>query len=98
MATPHCLRHHVGVFRSVPAYMHRAMVVAYVRDATFAPLDGRAWTVYPTPCIFMRWHKMLCRLPVGRTGRDVRIGPTGTTYTRFCIRSSQNSPSTHSAE
>ena len=39
MATPHRLRHHVGVFRSVPAYMHEAMVAAYVRDATFAPMD-----------------------------------------------------------
>jgi hypothetical protein len=39
VATPRRLRHHVGVFRSVPAYMHEAMVAAYVRDATFAPMD-----------------------------------------------------------
>ena len=46
MATPHRLRHHVGVFRSVPAYMHEAMVAAYVRDATFAPMDDE--TLAPT--------------------------------------------------
>ena len=39
MATEHRLRHHVDVFRSAPAYMHEAMVAAYFRDATFAPMD-----------------------------------------------------------
>ena len=39
MATPHRLRHHAGVFRSAPAYTHEAMVAAYFRDATFAPID-----------------------------------------------------------
>ncbi len=46
MATPHRLRHHVGVSRSVPAYMHEAMVAACVRDATFAPMDDE--TLAPT--------------------------------------------------
>jgi hypothetical protein len=40
------LRHHVGVFRSVPAYMHEAMVAAYVRDATFAPMDDETLAPY----------------------------------------------------
>jgi hypothetical protein len=39
VATPHRLRYHAGVFRSVRAYMHEAMVAAYVRDATFTPID-----------------------------------------------------------
>ena len=39
MATEHPLRHHAGVFGSVPAHMHGAMVAAHVRDATFAPMD-----------------------------------------------------------
>jgi pimeloyl-ACP methyl ester carboxylesterase len=30
---------HVGVFRQMPAYMHEAMVAAYVRDATYVPMD-----------------------------------------------------------
>jgi pimeloyl-ACP methyl ester carboxylesterase len=49
MATPHRLRHHVGVFRSVPAYMHEAMVAAYVRDATFAPMDDETLAPYVAP-------------------------------------------------
>ena len=40
MATPHRLRHHVGVFRSVPAY---------VRDATFAPMDDETLAPYVAP-------------------------------------------------
>jgi hypothetical protein len=49
MATPHRLRHHVGVFRSVPAYMHEAMVAAYVRDASFAPMDYETLAPYVAP-------------------------------------------------
>ncbi len=49
MATPHRLRQHVGVFRSVPAYMHEAMVAAYVRDATFAPMDDETLAPYVAP-------------------------------------------------
>ena len=49
MATPHRLRPHVGVFRSVPAYMHEAMVAAYVRDATFAPMDDETLAPYVAP-------------------------------------------------
>jgi hypothetical protein len=49
VATPRRLRHHVGVFRSVPAYMHEAMVAAYVRDATFAPMDDETLAPYVAP-------------------------------------------------
>jgi hypothetical protein len=49
VATSHRLRHHVGVFRSVPAYVHEAMVAAYVRDATFAPMDDETFTPYAAP-------------------------------------------------
>ena len=49
MATPHRLRHHAGVFRSVPAYMHEVMVAAYVRDATFAPMDDETLASYVAP-------------------------------------------------
>jgi hypothetical protein len=49
MATPHRLRHHVGVFRSVFAYMHEAMVAAYVRDATLAPMDDETPAPYVAP-------------------------------------------------
>jgi pimeloyl-ACP methyl ester carboxylesterase len=44
MATPHCLRHHVGVSGSVPAYIHEAVVAACVRDATFAAMDDPRYT------------------------------------------------------
>ncbi len=37
---------HAGVFRRIRAYMHEAMVAAYVRDATFAPMDDE--TLAPT--------------------------------------------------
>jgi hypothetical protein len=40
MATQHRLRHHVGVFRSV---------TAYVRDATFAPTDDETLAPYVAP-------------------------------------------------
>src|ERR671910_334445 len=49
MATPHRLRHHVGVFRSVSAYMHEAMVAAYVRDATYVPMDDETLAPYVAP-------------------------------------------------
>ncbi len=49
MATPHRLRHHVGVFGGVPAYMHEAMVAACVRDATFAPMDDETLAPYLAP-------------------------------------------------
>lgn len=40
---------HVGVFRRIPAYMHEAMVAAYVRDATFAPMDDETLAPYVAP-------------------------------------------------
>src|SRR5215216_6357147 len=33
------VQEHVGVFKQMPAYMHEAMVAAYVRDATYMPMD-----------------------------------------------------------
>ena len=44
MAAPHRLRHHAGVFGSVPAHMHEAMVAAYVRNAIFALVDDETLT------------------------------------------------------
>jgi pimeloyl-ACP methyl ester carboxylesterase len=43
------VQEHVGVFRLIPAYMHEAMVAAYVRDATFAPMDDEALRPYVEP-------------------------------------------------
>ncbi len=40
---------HVGVFRRIPAYMHEAMVAAYVRDATYEPMDDDALKPYVEP-------------------------------------------------
>ena len=40
---------HVGVFRRIPAYMHEAMVAAYVRDATYEPMDDEALKPYVEP-------------------------------------------------
>ena len=40
---------HVGVFRRMPAYMHEAMVAAYVRDATYEPMDDDALKPYVEP-------------------------------------------------
>jgi pimeloyl-ACP methyl ester carboxylesterase len=46
----YCLvQDHVGVFRRIPAYMHEAMVAAYVRDATFVPMDDGALGPYIEP-------------------------------------------------
>jgi pimeloyl-ACP methyl ester carboxylesterase len=38
-----------GVFRQIPAYMHRAMVAAYIRDATYHPMDDEAMEPYLEP-------------------------------------------------
>ena len=65
MATPHRLRHHVGVFRSVPAYMHEAMVAAYVRDATFAPMDDETLASYVAPWLAGRFEKHRTGLGLG---------------------------------
>jgi pimeloyl-ACP methyl ester carboxylesterase len=40
---------HVGVFRRIPAYMHEAMVAAYVRDATYVPMDDATLGPYIEP-------------------------------------------------
>src|ERR671913_231542 len=40
---------YVGVFRQIPAYMHEAMVAAYVRDATYQPMDDDALKPYIEP-------------------------------------------------
>jgi pimeloyl-ACP methyl ester carboxylesterase len=40
---------HAGVFRQIPAYMHEAMVAAYVRNATYEPMDDEALKPYVEP-------------------------------------------------
>jgi pimeloyl-ACP methyl ester carboxylesterase len=40
---------HVGVFRRIPAYMHEAMVAAYVRDATYRPMQDGTLASYLEP-------------------------------------------------
>jgi pimeloyl-ACP methyl ester carboxylesterase len=40
---------HVGVFRQIPAYMHRAMVAAYIRDATYHPMGDEELEPYIEP-------------------------------------------------
>lgn len=40
---------YVGVFRQMPAYMHEAMVAAYVRDATYVPMDDETLGPYVEP-------------------------------------------------
>jgi pimeloyl-ACP methyl ester carboxylesterase len=40
---------HVGVFRQMPAYMHKALVAAYVRDATYVPMDDATLGPYIEP-------------------------------------------------
>jgi pimeloyl-ACP methyl ester carboxylesterase len=43
------VQEHVGVFRRIPAYMHEAMVAAYIRDATYVPMDDEALGPYIEP-------------------------------------------------
>src|SRR5918996_2069491 len=43
------VQEHVGVFRRIPAYIHKAMVSAYVRDATYLPMDGATLGPYIEP-------------------------------------------------
>ena len=43
------VQEHVGVFRQIPAYMHKAMVAAYVRDATYVPMSDEALGPYIEP-------------------------------------------------
>ena len=40
---------YVGVFRQIPAYMHEAMVAAYIRDATYVPMDDGTLGPYIEP-------------------------------------------------
>jgi pimeloyl-ACP methyl ester carboxylesterase len=43
------VQQHVGVFRQIPAYMHKAMVAAYIRDATYRPMDDGKMEPYLQP-------------------------------------------------
>lgn len=43
------VQEHVEIFEQVPAYMHRAMVAAYVRDATYKPMDEQTMSPYLEP-------------------------------------------------
>ena len=43
------VREYVGVFRQIPAYMHEAMVAAYVRDATHVPMSDEELEPYIAP-------------------------------------------------
>ena len=43
------VREYVGVFRQIPAYMHEAMMAAYVRDATHVPMSDEELEPYIAP-------------------------------------------------
>lgn len=43
------VQENVEVFRQIPAYMHRAMVAAYIRDATYKPMDEASMAPYIEP-------------------------------------------------
>ena len=43
------VRDYPGVFGQIPAYMHRAMVAAYVRDATYRPMTDEQMVPYLEP-------------------------------------------------
>jgi pimeloyl-ACP methyl ester carboxylesterase len=43
------VQEYVGVFRQIPAYMHGAMVAAYVRDATYRPMSDEDLGPYIAP-------------------------------------------------
>jgi pimeloyl-ACP methyl ester carboxylesterase len=52
---------HVGVFRQMPAYMHKAMVAAYVRDATYVPMSDEALGPYIEPWLGAEGQKAFYR-------------------------------------
>lgn len=43
------VRDYPGVFRQIPGYMHRAMMAAYVRDATYQPMTDEEVIPYVEP-------------------------------------------------
>ncbi len=43
------VQEYTGVFKQIPAYMHRAMVAAYIRDATHKPMDEASMSPYVEP-------------------------------------------------
>ncbi len=43
------VQEYTGVFRQVPAYMHRAMVAAYIKDSTYHPMNEEAMEPYLKP-------------------------------------------------
>ena len=55
------VQEHVGVFRRIPSYMHEAMVAAYVRDATYVPMDDAALGPYVEPWLGAEGQKAFYR-------------------------------------
>lgn len=43
------VQEYLGVFRQIPAYMHRAMMAAYIRDATYRPMSDEELEPYIVP-------------------------------------------------
>ena len=63
------VQQHVGVFRQIPAYMHKAMVVAYIRDATYRPMDDRTMERYLQPWLGVEGQEAFYRQIVQNDAR-----------------------------
>jgi len=63
------VQEHVGVFRRIPAYMHEAMVAAYVRDATYEPMDDDALKPYVEPWLGSKGQEAFYRQIVQNDAR-----------------------------
>lgn len=59
-----------GVFRQLPAYMHRAMVAAYVRDATHRPMSDEETLPYIEPWLGEEGQNALYRQIAQNDHRD----------------------------
>jgi pimeloyl-ACP methyl ester carboxylesterase len=59
-----------GVFRQIPAYMHRAMVAAYIRDATYRPMTDKEMGPYLAPWLGKEGQDAFYRQIVQNDQRD----------------------------
>jgi pimeloyl-ACP methyl ester carboxylesterase len=64
------VRDYPGVFKQMPSYMHRAMVAAYVRDATYRPMTDEEMVPYLEPWLGEEGQAAFYRQMVQNDQRD----------------------------
>lgn len=55
------VKYYPGVFRQISGYMHRAMLAAYIRDATYRPMGDEETEPYIKPWLGKEGQAAFCR-------------------------------------